>query len=513
MNLPSDYELIETYINRRGNSCVKIKHITCGTITSRLEKDLYKLCVNKKCATELRATKLKETVTNTWKNRTSEEKESIVKNRESTMIEKYGVKTNLLLPETRKNSNTSNKSKTKIKSIQEIKLKRYGTSGFNNPEKIKQTCLEKYGVDNALKTIDRKKLRSENLKTFIPGKFAWLNSYGIEPLFDISTYTVSTAFYNFKCLTCSTEFNASLENGKPPKCPTCFKKLKRGFRSKIEIEIYDWLKSESIEVKSNKKYFFGKYKFYELDFLIGNIGIELNGIYYHSEIAGAKSKNYHLDKMNFFKDNGITVLNFYDNEWITQKEIVKSIIRSKLNLNQKIMARKCSLKEISSSEAGLFLDSNHLQGHKTGINVGLYSEESLVAVMTFGKCRFDKTHEYELLRFASVKGVTVVGGFSKCLSYFVKTHSSNIVTYADQRISTGGVYEINGFKLSHVSTPNYFYTKNYKLLESRIKYQKHKLTSMKGYDVNLSEFEIMKLNGYDRIWDCGNLVYSYFHSK
>jgi hypothetical protein len=41
-------------------------------------------------------------------------------------------------------------------------------------------------------------------------------------------------------------------------------------------------------------------------------------------------------------------------------------------------------------------------------------------------------------------------------------------------------------------------------------FQKHKLAKIiKVFDPNLTEWENMQLNGYDRIWDCGNLKYTY----
>lgn len=53
-----------------------------------------------------------------------------------------------------------------------------------------------------------------------------------------------------------------------------------------------------------------------------------------------------------------------------------------------------------------------------------------------------------------------------------------------------------------------YYRKGYQLLESRIKYQKHKLLKLlKAFSPSLTEWENMKNNGYDRIWDCGNDVW------
>jgi len=40
------------------------------------------------------------------------------------------------------------------------------------------------------------------------------------------------------------------------------------------------------------------------------------------------------------------------------------------------------------------------------------------------------------------------------------------------------------------------------------KFQKHKLEKMLDtFNPNLTEFENMKMNGYDRIWDCGNVKF------
>jgi hypothetical protein len=41
--------------------------------------------------------------------------------------------------------------------------------------------------------------------------------------------------------------------------------------------------------------------------------------------------------------------------------------------------------------------------------------------MTFGKCRFDKKHEWELLRFCNKLGCHVPGAASRLLKHFEKT--------------------------------------------------------------------------------------------
>jgi uncharacterized protein YtpQ (UPF0354 family) len=112
---------------------------------------------------------------------------------------------------------------------------------------------------------------------------------------------------------------------------------------------------------------------------------------------------------------------------------------------------------------------------------------------------------------------TVVGGASKLLRAFIKEHPPKpIVSYSDRRWNTGGVYKQLGFEYSHTSAPNYFYFDTMgdteKLL-SRHNFQKHKLSSkLEIFDPSLTEWENMRMNGYDRIWDCGNDVFVY-HSN
>ena len=66
------------------------------------------------------------------------------------------------------------------------------------------------------------------------------------------------------------------------------------------------------------------------------------------------------------------------------------------------------------------------------------------------------------------------------------------------------------FIIAVILTLNYFYTKNYSHLFSRNQFQKHLLQQkLKKFDPKLSEWENMQLNGYDRIWDCGNLVFAF----
>ena len=130
--------------------------------------------------------------------------------------------------------------------------------------------------------------------------------------------------------------------------------------------------------------------------------------------------------------------------------------------------------------------------------------------MTFSKPRFDKRHEWELVRFCSKIGWHIPGAAGKLLKAFERAYApKSLVSYADRRWSTGNLYKALGFRFVRNSLPNYWYFKNPSLrLESRIKYQKHRLKGLlPKFDENKTEVENMKANGYSRIFDCGNMVF------
>jgi len=135
--------------------------------------------------------------------------------------------------------------------------------------------------------------------------------------------------------------------------------------------------------------------------------------------------------------------------------------------------------------------------------------KKLLAIMTFGKSRFSKHAEYELLRYCSLKNHNIVGGASKLLREFQRQYpDKSIISYSKKEFNTGNMYSKLGFKKIHSSSPAYYYTKDYSTIHNRVAFQKHKLASLlENYDSNLSEWDNMQNNGYDRIWDCGNDVW------
>jgi hypothetical protein len=282
-------------------------------------------------------------------------------------------------------------------------------------------------------------------------------------------------------------------------------------QSQGERDIVEFLSTFNISITTNNRQVIPPL---ELDIFLPdhNIAIEYCGVYWHSELQG-KDSRYHLNKTKLCNSKNIRLLQIFESEWQLQPDIVKSRLITMLGLNTIIYARKCKIVNISNIQAREFLNDNHIQGYVTAsVNIGLQYNDTIVAVMTFGKSRFNKNIEWELVRFANIKGYTVVGGASKLFKYFTNNYTpQTVISYSDKRWNTGGLYLQLGFQHSHTSSPNFFYFKHgsNKLL-SRQQFQKHKLKDkLEFFNTDLSAWQNMVNNGYNRIWDCGNEVFIY----
>lgn len=261
-------------------------------------------------------------------------------------------------------------------------------------------------------------------------------------------------------------------------------------------------------IQNDRKFLDGK----ELDIIVPskNLAIEMNGVYWHTEGKG-KHKNYHLDKLLLCKSKGIRLIHIMDIEWVEKFDIVKSRIMLLFNNANRIYARNTNLRRLTLSEEREFFNKTHLQGYiPSSVCFGLFNDIECVAAMSFGKPRFNRNYEWELLRFSNKLYTTVVGGASKLMAQFLKEHKpETIISYSDRRWNTGDIYRILGFNFSHSSLPSYSYVDG-KEMYNRMLFRKNLLErKLTIFDADLSEWENMKNNGYDRIWDCGNDVFTY----
>jgi hypothetical protein len=392
-----------------------------------------------------------------------------------TLLEKYGVEHNSKLYFVKESMKINNLEKWGVE---------YTLQSKEIRDKIEKTNLEKWG-SNTSRNND--KFRKNN---FIISK----DKNYIKYLGENSSLFSCVEGHEFEII--SSNYHSRISSNLPL-CTVCYP-IGDSISIKEE-ELYKFI-SSVYDGEVIQSYRDGL----EIDIYLPDLklGFEFNGLYWHSEKY--KSRNYHIDKTNFFKEKGIRIIHIWEDDWDFNRDILESQIINWIGSTpNKIFARKCSVRILDS--VSNFLNNNHIQGvDKSSLKLGLYYNDELVSVMTFD--RFEGRTKMEeggwnLSRFCNKRGFNIVGGASKLLNYFIKNwNPTRIVSYADRDWSDGGLYYQLGFSMIKESKPDYKYfyesvrTHKSNFKKSKLKYE-------------CTESEYMNSIGIYRIWDCGKIKF------
>lgn len=257
---------------------------------------------------------------------------------------------------------------------------------------------------------------------------------------------------------------------------------------------------------------------YSYDFLVNNTLIEVNPSITHnitmSPFPNKKpiDKEYHSKKTMAALEKGYHCIHIFD--WDDPDKIIRTFLLEK----EIIYARKCDIKLVNTEEEKMFINENHLQGYVSSkICVGLYYKDELISIMSFGKPRYNKHYQYELLRYCSK--YNVIGGAKKLFSFFIKTYKpENILSYCDLSKFSGDVYIKLGFKKKSVNIGKHWYSPKLK------KHITDNLLRQQGFDRLLGDIygkfgkgtnnsELMIKHGFLEIYDAGQVTYIYDSNK
>lgn len=279
------------------------------------------------------------------------------------------------------------------------------------------------------------------------------------------------------------------------------------WRSQGEIDLFNFISTLDPNCRANDKSIINPF---ELDIVSDKykLAIEYCGLYWHSEYYGGKSKAYHREKYLRCKEKGYSLYTIFESD---DMQKVKQLLTQRLT-SEYIGARKTKVVELTSGEAKKFHEKYHLHGSIGGsYHYGLTYNNQLMMVASFHKSRYNKKFDYECGRMTS-GSIRVLGGVSKLFKHFHReVKPSSIITYSDLRFGDGDCYTHCDLERQSDSPPNYwyYYKNNPSQIFSRVSFQKHKLKDkLSEFNEDLTEYDNMVNNGWDRIWDCGNAVYT-----
>lgn len=481
----------------------------CGKplIFYRFSDGYFKTCQNKECINKYRTLSIEKTnlekygVTNTTK------LESVKSKMKQTYFEKTGYNHNSQNPENQnkqkqtmiKNHGTefALQNKDILKKQQDTILEREGTLNMFN--KAQKTMLLKYGVTNAMQNHTIAKKASDSQKQ------SKLNLY-IEKLNKTNkTYLkIDPDRIYLHCNKCNNDYSINrcgmnyYLRSDSDSCPTC--NYSERFRSIGEKEMYNFIQDNTNLIITPNKHF----KNWEVDIYIEDLklAIEFNGVYWHSELY--KDSKYHQRKSEYLESIGINLIHIWEDDWLHKQDIVKSIILAKLN-PIRVGGRKTICKKITYKVAKEFHNKYHLDGNSVAKHhYGLYLNNELISVASFGKSRYDKNIEYELIRYTIKDNYSIIGGFSKLLKEFKNdVNFKSIMSYKKLDFGTSNFYEKIGFVKEKRLSPNFYWIVD-GIRFNRQNFQKHKL---KDNFENKTAVQYMIDKGYYRCYDSGSDVF------
>ena len=437
---------------------------------------------------------------------------------QKTNLDRYGVEC----------SAQSEVVKEKIKATN---LKKYGVEySFQAEEvkdKIKATSLERYGVDNPSKSdVIKNRIVESNRKNLgvdypmqskdVLGKsrVTSLEKYGTEypNQSDIvkSKIDASTLEHYGVNRACKLdEFKQKIVDTNRERYGVDYTCLIYSGKLKGNDSSYNRSFAELLDINNityEREFLLQKYSY---DFKVGNTLIEVDPAATHNTYFSPYGDNridvnYHRDKTRLAKDSGYNVIHIF--EWDDINKVMQ-LLKNRVT----VYARKCEVRMVSDVDTGNYLDTYHLQGTCRGqkIRLGLYYDNQLVSLMTFGKSRFNKNCEYELLRYCA--SYNVVGGAEKLFKYFVDNYKPrSIVSYCDTSKFSGKVYDTLSFEFIKTNKPRKHW---YSMKEKR--HITDGLLLSQGYDrlfkenhgKGTSNEELILARGYLPVYDCGQSTY------
>lgn len=427
--------------------------------------------------------------------------------RSLTTMKRYGVSNVSELDEVRQKISERNRSEEVKEKRRQTSLKNWGVDNPAKSDEVKQrqvdTFLDHYGTTNPMKDANVAAKLGDILAD--PAhvedvKQTLMERYGVDNVNDIPGVRdkmIATTLKNHGVP--YYVMSKDYQEGPGHVISQLNKKIQTIFRRNgIESELEFTLGNRS----------------YDLHLPALNTFVEINPTYTHNAVGNhwgkGLSKNYHRDKTRLATENGYRCINVWD--WDSVDKIVQMLLPK-----VPVYARKCRLNEIDNKTAELFENMYHLQGKVKGQTVclGLYYAGELVQVVTFGKPRYNRKYEWELLRLCSNSKFAVVGGAEKMWNYFINTYSpKSIISYCDMSKFTGHVYESLSMSLDHIVEPNKIWSKGVEMITNNLLLQRgyDQIFNAK-YGKGTDNEELMIANGWLPVYDCGQAVYIYLNSN
>lgn len=381
------------------------------------------------------------------KNETVEDYNKRHEKKRETIIERYGVDNYFKLPEFIENNYSEELVAKRNKNRVEAVMKKYGVDNVRKSnrfkESVRRTSMERYGVTN-----HRMLVLNEDARNKLSDK-DWLTT-------ETQKYSIS---HIAKSLSCDFSTVASYIT----KHDIDYMPHKG---SAEEMIVKDILQELGVSFEDGSKKFLDNR--FEIDFLLHEykIGIEVNGLYWHSE-KRRDDPMYHQNKTDECLSKGYKLIHIWDSD-INKKlpQVTDLIMRATNNIINDVDVTSVSTIDYMTYKN--FIDLNSLtDGEVQNVkSFGVYNDGDLIAV--FGLTYDDETVEiHNITQLIGYNVMNIIPTILKQISIECKSSDMVIEYVHDTRLGPNELLLINNFKLEDVyGDPTTYYTFDFETLHT-----------------------------------------------
>jgi predicted SprT family Zn-dependent metalloprotease len=267
--------------------------------------------------------------------------------------------------------------------------------------------------------------------------------------------------------------------------------------SKGQQELADFIHSLGVNVLVEHK--IGKLA-YDIFVPEANIAVEFQGIKWHS-VPGSKQRD--MAKYRNAENHGVSVIAIFEDEWQLRRKQISQLVSNRLRKNfptHTLRASSVLIRHVPSTDANKFYEAFHYIGKcRATVSYGAFVNDIMVACCSFSRPTRQSSHPWELVRMSSNSDYRVHGIWSKILHHFINDfHPTSIVSFSDNRVFVGRVYDKLGFKHDGNVPQSYYWAKGGKRF-NKSGLRKHGLER----NSQVTETQLREFQGFNKIWDLG----------
>lgn len=308
------------------------------------------------------------------------------------------------------------------------------------------------------------------------------------------------------CSSCRQQYSDYKEHN----ITTCSECSSHSRRSKLESDLFDIVKIMRPSAQNSVKHLLSNEK--EIDMYLPdlNIAIEFNGLLWHSEILSlqnGKDKKRDFKKFIECKDNMIKHIMIYEDEFLHKKEQLLNFLEYHLEVNDIYSNRKIYTKPVRPRVGIKFVEKYSMYPNiNNAFYYGIYNldTDEIIGIITYKIIKIEGLKYIKILDYTHKTNYNLKYCWRQCFESILQfTEIDNTIMYCNNRLNQEDFAQLIGLKYNRLIEPSYEYFKYPESIrmvpgtvESKIK------------DESLTEWEKMLIEGYNRIWNCGQSVYA-----